>query len=186
MLRIAGDSVQTDLSLSEMYDLAKLGREIAIEGIKAAVIDESMTSPQTTPDGAMVLIPNRARVRDVVNELFGGPVPTSVAQLSEKEVVAREAARIEVQNGTLTTGLAQRTAEYLQGLGYTVVSFSNADRSDYVSSVIMDYSGKTNTVSLLAQRFNVVPDNIRRQTGIEGEADIRLILGRDYAATSAP
>jgi LCP family protein required for cell wall assembly len=186
MLRIAGDSVQTDLSLSEMYDLAKLGREIAVENIKAAVIDESMTSPQTTPDGAMVLIPNRARVRDVVNELFGGPVPTSVAELSEKEVVAQESAKIEVQNGTLTTGLARRTSEYLQGLGYAVVSFSNADRSDYVSSVIIDYSGKTNTVSLLAQRFNVVPDNVRRNTGIESEVDIRLILGRDYAATTSP
>jgi LCP family protein required for cell wall assembly len=186
MLRLAGDSVQTDLSLSEMYDLAKLGREIDVEGLKAAVIDESMTSPQTTPDGAMVLIPNRARVRDVVNELFGGPVPTSVAELSEKEIVAQEAAKIEVQNGTLTTGLAQRTSEYLQGLGYTVVSFSNADRSDYVSSVIIDYSGKTNTVSLLAQRFNVVPDNVRRYTSIDSEVDIRIILGRDYAATTSP
>jgi LCP family protein required for cell wall assembly len=186
MLRIAGDSVQTDLSLSEMYDLAKLGREIDVENIKTAVIDESMTSPQTTPDGAMVLIPNRARIRDVVNELFGGPEPTSVAQLSEKDIVAQEAAKIEVQNGTLTPGLARSTAEYLESLGYTVASFSNADRSDYVSCVIIDYSGKTNTVDFLAQRFNVLPDNVHRYAGMESEVDIRLILGRDYAATTSP
>ncbi len=184
MLRLAGDSVQTDLSLREMYELAKVGREISIENIESAVIDESLTSPQTTPDGAMVLIPNRALIRDMVKELFGGPTPTSVAGLSEKQIAALESARIEVQNGTLTTGLAQRTADYLKDLGYTVVSFSNADRSDYISSVIVDYSGKTNTVSLLAQRFNVLPENVRRQTGIESDVDIRLILGRDYASSS--
>lgn len=184
MLRLAGDSVQTDLSLREMYELAKVGREISVENIESAVIDESLTSPQTTPDGAMVLIPNRALIRDMVKELFGGPTPTSVAGMSEKQIAALESAKIEVQNGTLTTGLAQRTAEYLKDLGYTVTSFSNADRSDYISSVIVDYSGKTNTVSLLAQRFNVVPENVRRQTGIESDVDIRLILGRDYASSS--
>jgi len=184
MLRLAGDSVQTDLSLREMYELAKVGREISVENIESAVIDESLTSPQTTPDGAMVLIPNRALIRDMVKELFGGPTPTSVAGMSEKQIAALESAKIEVQNGTLTTGLAQRTAEYLKDLGYTVTSFSNADRSDYISSVIVDYSGKTNTVSLLAQRFNVVPENVRRQTGIESDVDMRLILGRDYASSS--
>ncbi len=185
MLRLAGDSVQTDLSLREMYELAKVGREISLENIKTAVIDESLTSPQTTPDGAMVLIPNRALIRDMVKELFGGPTPTSVAGMSEEQIAALESARIEVQNGTQTAGLAQRTAEYLKDLGYTVVSFSNADRSDYISSVIVDYSGKTNTVSLLAQRFNVVAENVRQQTGIESDVDIRLILGQDYAL-SAP
>lgn len=184
MLRIAGDSVQTDLSLREMYELAKVGREISVENIESAVIDESLTSPQTTPDGAMVLIPNRALIRDMVKDLFGGPVPTSVAGMSEKQIAALDSAKIEVQNGTLATGLAQRTAEYLKDLGYTVVSFSNADRSDYISSVIVDYSGKTNTVSLLAQRFNVPPENVRRQTGIESDVDIRLILGQDYASSS--
>jgi hypothetical protein len=167
-----------------MYELAKVGREISVENIESAVIDESLTSPQTTPDGAMVLIPNRALIRDMVKDLFGGPVPTSVAGMSEKQIAALDSAKIEVQNGTLTTGLAQRTAEYLKDLGYTVVSFSNADRSDHISSIIVDYSGKTNTVSLLAQRFNVPPENVRRQTGVESDVDIRLILGQDYASSS--
>ncbi len=184
MLRIAGGSIQTDLGLSEMYDLAKLVREIPAKNIQSAVVDESMTSPKTTPDGAQVLIPNRTQIREMVKELFGGPVPTTVADLSEREVIALEAARIEVQNGTLTPGLAQRTSEYLKALGYTVVSFSNADRSDYVSSVIIDYSGKVNTVNLLAQRFNVVPDDVRHYTDLQSEVDVRLILGRDYASSS--
>jgi len=185
MLKIAGDSVHTDLGLAQMYELAKLAHAIPMEGIRSGVIDESMTSPQTTPDGAMVLIPNRALIREVVSELFGGPSPTGVAGVSERDAIRQEAATIEVQNGTQAAGLAQRTADYLVGLGYDVVAVSNADRSDYVSSVIIDYSGKTSTVDFLAQRFNVVADNVLRYRGMTSEVDLRLILGRDYAVTAA-
>ena len=185
MLRIAGGAVSTDLSLSQMYELAKVAHEIPMEGIQSAVIDESMTSPQVTPDGAMVLIPNRAVIRDMVKELFGGPAPTSVAGLPEKEAVQLEGARVEVQNGTLSAGLARRTADYLDAFGYNVVSVSNADRSDYVSTLIFDYSGKENTVNFLAQRFNVLPDNVRQYRGTESQVDVRLVLGRDYAASSS-
>jgi len=179
MLRIVGDSVQTDLSLNEMYTLAKIARDIPPENIRSAVIDERMTSPQLTPDGADVLIPDYNRIRELVNELFGNPTPTTSAE-TEQEQIAREAAKIEVQNGTLSPGLAQRVAEYLKGLGYSVISFSNADRSDYASTVLIDYTGKPNTVNALAKRFKVAPENIRRLMNKVGEADIRLILGRDY------
>ena len=185
MLRIVGGSVQTDLSLTEIYALAKVGREITATNIKSVVIDESMTTPQTTPDGAQVLIPNRDHIREVVHELFGEPAPTTAASFSEKELIGQEAAKIEVQNGTLTPGLAQRTAEYLRNLGYAVVSFSNADRLDYATSVIVDYSSKTNTVNLLAKHFSVSSENIRHYTGMQSEVDVRLVLGRDYAS-SAP
>ncbi|MBM4428797.1 MAG: LytR family transcriptional regulator [Chloroflexi bacterium] len=185
MLRIAGDSIQTDLSLGNMYDLAKLAREIGSQHLKTAVIDESMTSPQMTPEGAQVLIPNRERIREVVKDLFGGPTPTASASLSEQELIAQEGAKVEVQNGTLTVGLAQRTAEYLKGLGYTVVSFSNADRADYASTILIDYTGKANTVTWLARRLSVVPDNIRQVRGVPSTVDIRIVLGQDYAVSAS-
>ena len=108
-----------------------------------------------------------------------------MAGLPEKEAVQLEGARVEVQNGTLSAGLARRTADYLDAFGYNVVSVSNADRSDYVSTLIFDYSGKENTVNFLAQRFNVLPDNVRQYRGTESQVDVRLVLGRDYAASSS-
>jgi LCP family protein required for cell wall assembly len=184
ILKLVGDSVQTDLSLNEMYALAKVGRELTGD-IQSAVIDENMTTPQTTPDGASVLIPNRIKIRDLVNTLFGGPAPTASPALSEKEQIAQEAANVEVQNGTLTPGLALRTTEYLKGLGYNVVSYSNADRSDYALTVIVDYSGKSATVNALATLFNVSAENIRQSIGLQSDVDVRVILGRDYAAAPA-
>jgi LCP family protein required for cell wall assembly len=183
ILKLVGDSVQTDLSLNEMYALAKVARELG--DIKSAVIDENMTIPQTTPDGASVLIPNRTKIREVVNALFGGPEPTASPALTEKEQIAQEAAKVEVQNGTLTPGLALRTTEYLKGLGYNVVSYSNADRSDYALTVIVDYSGKTTTVNYLAKLFNVATENVRQNTGLQSSVDVRVILGRDYSAAPA-
>jgi len=182
MLKIVGDSVQTDLSLNEMYSLAKLAREIPMQSLQGGVIDESMTTTQITPDGADVLIPNRARIRELVNQIFGG-AGASTPAANGKELIEREAAKIEVQNGTLTPGLAQLVADYLKGLGYNVVAFSNADRSDYASTVLTDYTGKPNTLGALAERFKVGLDNIRHSTVKPGEADIRIILGQDYAST---
>ena len=184
ILRIVGGSVQTDLTLSDMYALAKVARTIDAENIKSVVIDESMTTPQLTPDGADVLIPDRARIREALDMLFAGPSLTAQAGLSESELVAQEAARIEVQNGTPTEGLAQRTSEYLGGLGYTVVSFCNADRSDYASNVIIVYSEKPNTVNSLVARFGIAPENVRQGVDAHNEVDVRVVLGRDYAEPS--
>lgn len=181
MLKLVGDSVQTDLSLSEMYSLAKLAREISSE-INSVVIDESMTTRQITPDGADVLLPNRELIREAVNQFLGNPNPTSTADQSDPALIRQEAARVDVQNGTLTPGLAQRTADYLKGKGYNVGSVSNADRSDYAKTILIDYSGKENTVRLLTQLFQVAKENVRHEQGIQGGPDIRLILGRDAAA----
>jgi LCP family protein required for cell wall assembly len=183
ILRVVGDSVQTDLSLSEMYALAKLARDIPLEQIQSAVIDEALTTSQITPDGADVLIPNRAKIRELVNQVFGGPGAATPA--SEQQLIAQEAAKVDVQNGTLTPGLAQRASDYLKGLGFVVASVSNAERSDYATSVLIDYAGKTNTVNALARRFKVAPDSVRRSAIQPGEVDVRLILGQDYAALPA-
>jgi LCP family protein required for cell wall assembly len=180
ILKLVGDSVQTDLSLNEMYALAKVGREVT--NIQSAVIDENMTTPQMTPDGANVLVPNTTKIRELVNQLFGGPLPTASPALSAQEQIAQETAKVEVQNGTLTPGLALRTTEYLKSVGYNVVSYSNADRSDYALTVLVDYSGKAATVNALATLLNVSADNIRQNTGLQSDVDVRVILGRDYAA----
>jgi len=181
MLKIMGDSVQTDLSLNEMYSLAKLARDIPLDKIPGAVIDETMTTSQITPEGADVLIPDRARIRDLVTELFGDSAVATPTR-TEQETITQEAARIEIQNGTLSAGLAQRVADYLKGLGYNVTAISNADRSDYATSVLIDYAGKTNTVNALASRFKIPSENIRSSTNQPDQVDVRLILGKDYAA----
>ena len=113
--------------------------------------------------------------------VFSEPEATPAPMLTEGEMVRQEAAVIEIQNGTLTPGLAQRTADDLRSLGYNVVSVHNADRSDYSATVLFDYSGKTATVNALVKRFHIAPESVRHMDKT-GEVDVRLILGQDYVA----
>ncbi len=69
--------------------------------------------------------------------------------------VAAEAAVVHVQNGTLTPGLAQKTAEYLQARGVQIGGYGNADRSDYAQSMILVYTGKRYTAEAIAGWLNL-------------------------------
>ena len=187
LLQIVGDSVQTDLNPTEMAALARIAREINLNDVKSVVIDETMTDPAKTPEGWWVLIPKRDKIRAVRNELFPEPVPTLVPVPTEdRERLAAEGATIEVLNGTLTAGLAQRTATELRNKGYLVARFGNADRADYAQTVLIDFSGKNYTLETLARLLQVDPANIYHRTDPSVAVDIRLILGQDYATRHSP
>ena len=183
ILRIVGDSVQTDLNLSELTTLAGVTREIELESIRTAAIDESTTQPATTPSGMWVAIPDRDAIRQLRDEVFPSPSPTVPAvQTVDKDKVLSESARIQILNGTLVSGLAQRTATRLREEEYLVAGYGNADRGDYATTVIVDLTGNTYTTQSLARMFRVEPENILSRSEANPEADIRLILGQDYAA----
>ena len=65
-----GNSIQTDLTLDQLVRLAQLGSEIDRARIRTASIDETMTSSWTTPQGAMVLVPDRAKMAVLHNLIF--------------------------------------------------------------------------------------------------------------------
>jgi len=70
MLRILGSSVQTDLSLDKILTAAQVVRSAQQGGIRQGVIDETMTTPWLTPGGADVLLPQRDKIRQLIEELF--------------------------------------------------------------------------------------------------------------------
>lgn len=65
------DSVQTDLSASEIAALMCLGPQIDRASIVAHSIDGTMVIPWTTPTGGRVSIPNREVIAPVVEEFIG-------------------------------------------------------------------------------------------------------------------
>ncbi|MFQ6014621.1 MAG: LCP family protein [Anaerolineae bacterium] len=176
------DMVRTDLQLDEIISLAQLGRELEAENIKSGVIDDSMTEIYIVPEtGANVLWPNRDKIGELVKELFSDePATVLVASPDQVERLAEEGARIEVQNGTSISGLAERTAALLQEQGCQIVGYTNADRFDYPHTIIIDYNnGKDYTIAFLKELFNVAPENVRRSPNPRSEVDVRLILGDD-------
>ncbi len=201
-------TVQTDLQLVDILELTKLADKISGDDIQSVVVDHTMTVDYKTDTGAQVLLPIREKMRPVVDSLFSSPEPTGppptpapdpavVAQAQaeaqaevqrQAEVAAAlqsEGAKVIVQNGTPQPDLAAATAEYLRAQGFTIVQFGPADRTDYPRTVIVDYTGKTYTLGLLADIFNVADENVRRSPNLKSDVDIRIIVGADFRLPEA-
>jgi hypothetical protein len=174
-----GDAVQTDLSLQQVLALAKLGSQIDRTRIKQAYIDQTMTLPFETPDKDQVLIPLRDEMRKVVASLLEVPPVANGTALPPEP-----AARVVVQNGTVTAGLAGQTAEALKSRGFNVVQYGNTDdnRSDYDQTQILVYTGRTVVAQALADALQVPASAVRPMTNTGGDLDIKVILGADYRA----
>ena len=186
LLKTVGDAVQTDLQPDEMLNLAQLINQIDDEHIKTAVIDNSMTVPTTTPNGAQVLIPIRDKMRAVVDEIFAAPAQEAEEKIEDKDKLTAEGAKIIVHNGSTVGNLATRTSAFLKEQGLQVVEFGNAERFDYPTTIIVDYTGKEYTIQYLARLLNITENNIQPFTGSYSEIDIRLIIGADFQLPTAP
>lgn len=179
-LRILGTSLQTDMSPTELLAIAQAARQV--EDINAGVIDANMVVDATTPEGAMVLLPKRDKIRELVSRLFPMPTPTvSLDKLGDRDTLALEAARIEVQNGTEIPGLASKMATELRSRGYNVVRFGDADRSDYRTTAIICFVDKRYSLASLQAYLNIPEDRVRRQDQPGSGVDICVILGGDMA-----
>ena len=64
--------------------------------------------------------------------------------------------------------------------GFQVVEFGDADRTDYPSTVIVDYTGKTYTLERLVEMFQVTPENVRHSPNLRSQIDIRIVVGEDF------
>jgi LCP family protein required for cell wall assembly len=65
------NNVSTGLSLEQLIQLGLYAKDIDINNIKTGVIDFSYLQGHTTESGASVLIPNRARLGELMAEVFG-------------------------------------------------------------------------------------------------------------------
>lgn len=188
------DMVKTDMTLDEMVELAALAPQIDMANVKQVVIQKPMVYGYRREDGAAVQLPKWDLIDPVVADLFGAPVevaavptpapPTPTPTLAPADIeqlqdLARDGARIAVQNGTSQPNFAARVAALLMEQGYQVVEFGDADRLDYPKTVLVDYTGKTFTLDRLVDTFHVTPENVRYSPNLLSRVDIRLVVGQD-------
>ncbi len=176
-----GNSIQTDLSLDQLIRLAKLGTEIDPKKIQSLAIDVNMVLNFSTPTDPPqdVLIPIRDEIRKVRDKFLGVVPAAAAATLSET-------ARIRVENGTLTDGLAAKTADHLTGLGFNIIDFNSANRFDYTQTQIINYSNKAQTATELAKALGLPETSIVSAAGAGDDIDIVVILGSDYKLPPVP
>ena len=180
---------QTDLGLTDVFALVQLAREIKSENIASGVIGDAETQDWTTPSGAMVLLPNPARIQKVVTSVFRTPPSAAAAALLPGEQfknLSSEAARIAVVNGTTNEGLGGRVAEWLKAQGFIVTLVGAADRTDYAQTVLLDAADKPFTRALALNLMHLPLDHWRRSATGAPSIDLRLVLGQDFDLSLLP
>ncbi len=72
--------MDSDLTLGDMEYLARVARGLRPEAIKTAVIDETMARSTMTPEGWDVLVADRERIRELVDDSSPIRRPRSIPQ----------------------------------------------------------------------------------------------------------
>jgi anionic cell wall polymer biosynthesis LytR-Cps2A-Psr (LCP) family protein len=174
-----GMSQQTRIRLFDEYagiDIDRVGIH-SVGGITRVVSGQTLLFPSY--DGSLI--------KEIVRQTLGSLTRQGEGAVSERVFT------VEVLNGTVTTGLAGRTAELLRGFGYDVISIGNADHNDYEKTEIIDRSGYEDMARTFGEvircenlRYelpdldNLEMDQEMNLQNFEYKADFTLVLGRDF------
>jgi LCP family protein required for cell wall assembly len=173
-------SVETDLTLDQVIALARLATQVDPDAIRFAVIDEQYTMFHETDDGKQVLVPLRENMRELRDDLFTADGSSAEEETDSGSQLEKEAATIEVLNGTLKTGLAADVSERLRQVGLNVAQTGNADRQDVAQSLIIAHTDKMYTAQYIARFLSLPPSAVVQGSEPAPEYDVSLILGADY------
>ncbi len=174
-----GKHLKTDFSVGEIPRGIELFKGVDSAKIKNKVFDNSPEGLLIDDSGAAgyILVP-RAGIYNY------SKLQAAVKNIFEDNSVQSENASISVQNGTTTSGLANKAATNLTSTGYNVIDISTADTATYSQNAIIDYTGgaKKSTIAALEKLFSA---KATRGTGTSASgADIEIIIGSNYPTKS--
>jgi len=163
--------VETDITLSEMLQLALYAPKLTNADFRSYYIRPPLVSAWTTPGGASVQLPVEGPMSAMLQE----------AMAPSQRAVEREAFVIEIQNGTPNDGWDELAASRLNYGGFET-RIAPADRRDYGYSTLLDLNAvqdpnRDNTIlsilGLPAANLATIPD-------ANSPVNYRLVLGADY------
>lgn len=170
LIDTALDAISTDIQPLEILALANLGNQIGLDGLEVRAIDESLTTPFVTLDGAQILLPDKAGIEAMLEELFA----PSIASLENNH----EEVRIIIRNGTTQAGLAEEVADLLYRRGYDVQKQIDLETPQYEETVIASREESMELAWNLAGLLGI--DRVLPAFFPDGDADITILLGRGF------
>jgi LCP family protein required for cell wall assembly len=171
------DTVETDLGLADLLQLAVYAPKLTNADIRSYYIRPPYVSAWITNQGAYVLLPNEAALRQLLTEALSP---------SEK-VVQRQAVVIEVMNGTSIAGYESLAVSRLNYAGYeTRIVLS--DRQDYAHSVLIDKTilQDRSLSNPILNVMGLLPGSLISSPDPSSPAHYLLILGYDYQPCFRP
>jgi LCP family protein required for cell wall assembly len=176
LLMTAQNTIQTDIPVPTGIELAKMVNSSSLREVRQLVLDSHYGEETYSSEGMWILMPDRARVR-VALEQFFSPASESVAAASGAPL------RVEVLNGTSQPGVAAATAELLKAQGWDVVSVGDADRKDYVQTIVINYAAPAASVQKISTDLSLEP-SLATLDGLTAQSvvDVRVVVGSDLLA----
>jgi LCP family protein required for cell wall assembly len=176
--------IHSNLTFEDAVKLAYLVKDIPPEHIQTGVIDYSMSAPaRVTLAGvpADVMIPFPDKIRVLIDQIFmTGSLVSPIAEGDPLTLMKQDNASVRVWNGTSTTQLDARTANYLLAKQVHVTDIGDAPLL-YRQTTILVYSPKIYTLRYLVQLFNVTSGNqIDVRPDPSNKVDIEVRLGSDW------
>lgn len=184
LIRQFGDSVRTDISITDAVKLGQLGMSIPREDITSTSLVPSIYET-TGDDGTYFLEADWSIATPILSEFAGTTISPPGAAIADPDY----GATIMILNGTTNTGLAGRIGTILEQNGYWNVSVDNAEnQGDYDQSTIVDHDQNLGTSAMIANLIGVGADTIVLGQPETGQADgteqyegydIVIMLGND-------
>ena len=173
LLMTTQNTIQTDIPIQTGFELAKLVNGSSLKEIRQLVLDKNYGEETYSSEGAWILLPDRAKVRLALAQFFNSSSGNVAANDSS-------AIRVEVLNGTPQPGVAARVAELLQAQGWQVTAIGDADRSDYVQTIVINYDAPDTLMQKLSTDLGLEP-NLSTLKGLNTATsiDLRVVIGND-------
>ena len=170
-------TITTDLGLPDLVKLALYAPRLPTASIRSYYIRPPYVSGWVTPGGAQVLLPNEAALQQLLAQA------TSLSSTA----VQRQTVSVDVQNGTNNSGWEALAASRLNYAGYTAHT-SAADRNDYGTSVLYDYTtNQDNSASqALLSVLGLKSATVMSAPDPSSSVQYRLVVGYDYQPCFQP
>jgi LCP family protein required for cell wall assembly len=178
---IFSQGIRTNIPLGDAFALGMMALELDREDIIQRVISApEYVTFATSPDGLQVLKPITNKIRILRDELFTNSALTGpvAAGGNPTQLMLDEAATVAVYNGSVISGLAGATQEYLVGLGVDVVEIGNSDLVP--STTVYDYTGNPYTLQYLVTLFDIENTRIFNSFDPDSTVDVAVILGSEW------
>ncbi|HSX35578.1 MAG TPA: LCP family protein [Patescibacteria group bacterium] len=177
-----GGNVSTDFSVNDMLRFMQIAKGIGTSNITSIGLADPPNNYVVTDNINGISI-----VRPTAGVGVYSDIQNFVRNTLKDPYIAKEAAKIEVLNGTVTPGLAATKADALKSFGYNVTAVASAPTSDYGTTQIIDLTGgkKPFTQHYLEQRYGVKATTKLPDPKVQAQgADFVVILGQDAASTN--
>lgn len=176
--------VETDMSISDIVALMKLGTSIDSSKIETATVPGV---PSTRAGAGSVLIVDEAafaeQLRYLVSGMYQVDEPDTNESPNGENVISTEQLnqyRIEILNGSGVAGEAKRATDILRAIEVSVDRAGNASSFDYESTIIY-YKEDRNAAEYLKNVLKAGKIQQGTKSIVESEPDIVVMLGKDFS-----